>query len=207
MTEFENLRLEWRRAHLGMPSDAVDGVPHDTACPHHPCSHLCPVYRYLGTFDRRMKLMDLCTARSDSKCLLMTCEARTQGQARRRTSRNVDACDTTDPDDSRFASARSKRWRCESGGIGTEIGGLLRSWRNIYGRSADVPRGRRTGIRAGEDRHAKLDIKDKYGYLHHSKCTDAVSDPSVGLMAKKNIYLQCSHPRATKHRLTDWANN
>ena len=31
-----------------------------------------------------------------------------------------------------------------------------------------------------------MDVKDKDEYLHHSECTDAVSDPSVGLMVEKN---------------------
>ena len=53
---------------------------------------------------------------------------------------------------------------------------MLRSWRDIYGRPGDVLRGRRTGIRAGEDRHAKMDVKVKDGYLHHSEYTDALSD-------------------------------
>ena len=61
--------------------------------------------------------------------------------------------------------------------MGQGTGGLLWSWRNIYGKPADIPRGRRTRIRAGEDRHAKIDVKDKDGYLHHSECTDVVSDP------------------------------
>ena len=73
--------------------------------------------------------------------------------------------------------------------MGPGIGGWLRSWRNIYGGAADVPRlgGRRTGIRAGENRHAKLGLKDKSGCLHHSECTDTVSDPFVWLMVQKNM--------------------
>ena len=72
---------------------------------------------------------------------------------------------------------REIQGRVVSRGMAPRIGGLLWSWRNISGRPADVPRGRRTGIRAGEDRHAKMDVKDKDGYLHRSECTDAVSDP------------------------------